>query len=151
MIGFLKTKQILNDHTHFPSPEYELLPCKKCFRIPACRTNRRCFSFIPASVHLLNDSADQGKRLGVLVCVRCNTISTIKRVLIECADLVEVRRKYIEKRSVWEVKGCGCWGVWVDVGIIEMCQCVHAVTEAFWYYISVWTNFLSGLFFSLLF
>ena len=28
------------------------------------------------------------------VCVACNTIITIKHILIECADLVEVRKKY---------------------------------------------------------
>ena len=55
---FKEAKQISNDHTHFLSPEYELLLSKKCFRFPECKTNRRCFSFNLVSIHLLNDLAD---------------------------------------------------------------------------------------------
>ena len=33
------------------------------------------------------------------VCVTCNTLITIKHILIECADSVEVRKKYFEERS----------------------------------------------------
>ena len=28
------------------------------------------------------------------VCVACNTVITIKHILIECADLLEIRKKY---------------------------------------------------------
>ena len=63
---FKSAKQISNSHTHFLSPEYELLPSKKRFRIPVCKTNRGHFSFIPASVHLLNESA---KDSNFLMCV----------------------------------------------------------------------------------
>ena len=28
------------------------------------------------------------------VCVACNAVITVKRILIECADLLEVRKKY---------------------------------------------------------
>ena len=34
------------------------------------------------------------------VCVACNTTITVKHVLIERADLVEVRKKYFEERSL---------------------------------------------------
>ena len=35
------------------------------------------------------------------VCVACNTTVTVKHFLIECADLVEVRKKYFEERSLY--------------------------------------------------
>ena len=31
-----------------------------------------------------------------LLCVACYTTITVKHILIECADLVEVRKKYLE-------------------------------------------------------
>ena len=34
-----KAKQILKDDTHFLFSEYDLLPLKKHFRIPVCKTN----------------------------------------------------------------------------------------------------------------
>ena len=37
------------------------------------------------------------------VCVACNTIFTIKHILTECSDLVEVRKKYFEKRSLFSL------------------------------------------------
>ena len=38
------------------------------------------------------------------VCVACNTtIITVKRILIGCADLVEVREKYFEERSFYSL------------------------------------------------
>ena len=35
------------------------------------------------------------------VCVACDTIITVKHVFTECADLVEVRKKYSEDRSLY--------------------------------------------------
>ena len=60
---FLKEKQISNDHNHFLSPEYELLPSEKRFRISVWR---RRFSFRPAPSRLLHDLA---KESDLLVCV----------------------------------------------------------------------------------
>ena len=37
------------------------------------------------------------------VCVACNTRSTIKDLLIECDDLVEVRKKYFDERSSYSL------------------------------------------------
>ena len=34
------------------------------------------------------------------VCVACNAVITVKRILIECADLLEVRKKYFEEKSL---------------------------------------------------
>ena len=65
---FKKAKQISNDHTHFLSPAYVLLPSKKHFSSPECTTNKRQFSFIPASNCLLNGSAKESDFL-VCVCV----------------------------------------------------------------------------------
>ena len=35
-----------------------------------------------------------------LVCVACNVLLTVEHVLIECADLLETRKKYFEERSL---------------------------------------------------
>ena len=37
------------------------------------------------------------------VCVACNTTITVKHILIECADLVEVRKKSLEERSLYSL------------------------------------------------
>ena len=37
------------------------------------------------------------------VCVACNTALTIKHLLIECADLSEVRGKYFEQKSLYSL------------------------------------------------
>ena len=37
------------------------------------------------------------------VCVACNTILTVKHILIECADLLEVRKKYFEQKSLYSL------------------------------------------------
>ena len=37
------------------------------------------------------------------VCVVCRTIITIKHILKECADLLEVRQKYFEERSLYSL------------------------------------------------
>ena len=34
------------------------------------------------------------------VCVACNAAITVKHILIKCADLVEVRKKYFEEKSL---------------------------------------------------
>ena len=37
------------------------------------------------------------------VCVACNAVTTVKHILIECADLLEIRRKYFEDRSLYSL------------------------------------------------
>ena len=37
------------------------------------------------------------------VCVTCNTATTVKHTLIECADLVEIRKKYFEERCLYSL------------------------------------------------
>ena len=34
------------------------------------------------------------------VCVACNAVITVKHILIGCADLLEIRKKYFEERSL---------------------------------------------------
>ena len=36
----------------------------------------------------------------VPVCVACNTVITVKHILTECADLLDIRKKYFEDRSL---------------------------------------------------
>ena len=35
------------------------------------------------------------------VCVACNTVITVKHILIECANLLEIRKKYFEEKSLY--------------------------------------------------
>ena len=36
-------------------------------------------------------------------CVACNTVITVKHILIECADLLEIRKKYFEQKSLYSL------------------------------------------------
>ena len=38
-----------------------------------------------------------------LVCVACNAVITVKHILIECADLLEIRKKYFEEKSLYSL------------------------------------------------
>ena len=37
------------------------------------------------------------------VCVACNVVLTIKHIFIECADLLETRKKYFEEKSLYSL------------------------------------------------
>ena len=37
------------------------------------------------------------------VCGACNTVITVKHILIECADLLEIRKKYFEEKSLYSL------------------------------------------------
>ena len=37
------------------------------------------------------------------VCVACYAVITVKLILIECADLLEIRKKYFEERSLYSL------------------------------------------------
>ena len=37
------------------------------------------------------------------VCVACNAVMKVKHILIECADLLEIRKKYFEERSLYSL------------------------------------------------
>ena len=37
------------------------------------------------------------------ICVACNTALTIKHILIECADLLEVWKKYFKQKSLYSL------------------------------------------------
>ena len=37
------------------------------------------------------------------VCDECNAVTTVKHSLIECADLLEIRKKYFEERSLYSL------------------------------------------------
>ena len=37
------------------------------------------------------------------VCVACGAVITVKHILIECADLFEIRKKYFEERSLYSL------------------------------------------------
>ena len=37
------------------------------------------------------------------VCVACNAVIAVKHILIECADLLEIRKKYFEEKSLYSL------------------------------------------------
>ena len=37
------------------------------------------------------------------VCVACGVVLTVKHILIECADLLEIRKKYFEEKSLYSL------------------------------------------------
>ena len=37
------------------------------------------------------------------VCVACNVVLTVKHILIECTDLLEIRKKYFEEKSLYSL------------------------------------------------
>ena len=37
------------------------------------------------------------------VCVACYAVITVKHILIECADMLEIRKKYFEERSLYSL------------------------------------------------
>ena len=37
------------------------------------------------------------------VCVACNVVLTVKHILIECADFLEIRKKYFEEKSLYSL------------------------------------------------
>ena len=37
------------------------------------------------------------------VCVACNVVITVKHILIECADLMEIRKKCFEEKSLYSL------------------------------------------------
>ncbi|WP_419609434.1 RNase H family protein, partial [Thiolapillus sp.] len=37
------------------------------------------------------------------VCVACDVVLTVKHILIECADLLEIRKKYFEEKSLYSL------------------------------------------------
>ena len=37
------------------------------------------------------------------VCVACNAVITVKHILTECADLLEIRKKCFEERSLYSL------------------------------------------------
>ena len=37
------------------------------------------------------------------VCVACDAVITVKHILIECADLLEIRKKYFEEKSLYSL------------------------------------------------
>ena len=40
------------------------------------------------------------KRRGSCLCVACNAVITVTHILIEYADLLEIRKKYFEEKSL---------------------------------------------------
>ena len=37
------------------------------------------------------------------VCVTCDTVITVKHILTECTDVVGIRKKYFEDRSLYSL------------------------------------------------
>ena len=52
-------------------------------------------SYLMHSIILRNEEAP--------VCFACNTVITVKHILIECTDLLEIRKKYFEEKSLYSL------------------------------------------------
>ena len=37
------------------------------------------------------------------VCATCNAVTTFKQILNECADMLEIRKKYFEEKSLYSL------------------------------------------------
>ena len=37
------------------------------------------------------------------VCVACNAVISVEHILMECADLLEIRKKYFKERSLYSL------------------------------------------------
>ena len=52
-------------------------------------------SYLPHSFTLRKEEAP--------VCIACDAVITVKHILIECADLMEIRKKYFEDKSLYSL------------------------------------------------
>ena len=43
------------------------------------------------------------RKEGAPVCGACDAVITVKHILIKCADLLEIRMKYFEERSLYSL------------------------------------------------
>ena len=79
------------------------------------------------------------------VCVACNAVITDKYILIECADLLEIRKKHFEKKSLYSLFRSVIPGVVFDFFARDCCvlQDLKCVGVLF-----VWSGFgeLFGIF-----
>ena len=53
--SFKTATKIIKDSTHPLHTEYEYLPSGRRLRVPRARTNRFKYSFVPRSIHLINN------------------------------------------------------------------------------------------------
>ena len=59
------------------------------------------------------------------VCVACNAVITVKHILIECADLLEIRKKYFEDRSLYSL----FWNVVLKFFFLILCERLVCFTK----------------------
>ena len=65
-----------------------------------------CFCSCPcpsASISICFSVVRSLKKEEAPVCVACSAVITVKHMLIECADLLEIRKKYFEERSLYSL------------------------------------------------
>ena len=63
------------------------------------------------------------------VCVACNTVITVIHILIECADLLEIRKKYFEEKSLYSlfrnvIPEIIFWFLTRDWCVLQIMKCV---------------------------
>ena len=63
------------------------------------------------------------------VCVACGAVVTVKHILIECADLLEIRKKYFEEKSLYSL----FWNMILEIMLIScerlVCYTKHEVCK----------------------
>ena len=62
------------------------------------------------------------------VCVACDAVITVKHILIECADLLEIRKKYFEENSLYSLFRNVIPEIFFDflreIGVLQNMKCV---------------------------
>ena len=83
---------------------HDILPKLSYKLLTFCNTTRKDCSKLTICWSLLFHAfLSSEKKEEPPVCVVCNTTTTVKHILKECADLVEVRKKYSEERSLYSL------------------------------------------------
>ena len=93
------------DETVFVSNKfYEILPKLPDKLLSFCNTRRE-----DTALHRLRVGQSYLTHFFILreeeapVCVPCNAVITVKHNPIECADLVDIKKKYFEERSLYSL------------------------------------------------
>ena len=58
------------------------------------------------------------------MCVACNAVITVEHILIECADLLEIRKKYFEEKSWYSL----FWNMILEIMFIS-CERLACFTK----------------------
>ena len=65
------------------------------------------------------------------ICVACDAVIIVKHILIECANLLEIRKKYFEEKSLYSLSECDSgnnyWLSARDRRVLQNIKCVKVM------------------------